>query len=56
MADELRTMKLKVGAKKIEDGIEETLTYYDFPCEHWTSIRTNNILSGLIKKFVAEPV
>ena len=34
-------MKLKEAAKKAEDGIEETLTYCDFPSEHWTRIRTN---------------
>ena len=34
-------MKLKEAAKKVEDGIEETLTYCDFPSEHWTRIRTN---------------
>ena len=34
---ELRTMKLKEAAKKVEDGIEETLTYCDFPSEHWTA-------------------
>ena len=28
---ELRAMKLKEAAKKVEDGIEETLTYCDFP-------------------------
>ena len=39
---ELRAMKLKEAAKKVEDGIEETLTYCDFPSEHWTRIRTNN--------------
>ena len=33
---ELRAMKLKEAAKKVEDGIEETLTYCDFPSEHWT--------------------
>lgn len=27
----LRAMKLKEAAKKVEDGIEETLTYCDFP-------------------------
>ena len=32
-------MKLKEAAKKVEDGIEETLTYCDFPSEHWTRIR-----------------
>ena len=41
---ELRAMKLKEAAKKVEDGIEETLTYYDFPSEHWTRIRTNNVI------------
>ena len=29
---ELRAMKLKEAAKKVEDGIEETLTSCDFPC------------------------
>ena len=31
---ELRAMKLKEAAKKVEDGIEETLIYCDFPSEH----------------------
>ena len=31
---QLREMKLKEAAKKVEDGIEETLTYCDFPSEH----------------------
>ena len=44
---ELRTMKLKEAAKKVEDGIEETLTYCDFPSEHWTRIRTNNVIERL---------
>ena len=29
------------------DGIEETLTYCDFPSEHWTRIRTNNVIERL---------
>ena len=37
---ELNAMKLKEAAKKVEDGIEETLTYCDFPSEHWTRIRS----------------
>ena len=44
---ELRAMKLKEAAKKVEDGIEEALTYYDFPSEHWTRIRTNNVIERL---------
>ncbi len=45
--EELRAMKLKEAAKKIEDSIEETLTYCDFPFEHWTRIRTNNVIERL---------
>ena len=44
---ELRAMKLKEAAKKVEDGIEETLTYCDFPSEHWTRIRTSNVIERL---------
>lgn len=40
-------MKLKEAAKKVEDGIEETLTYYDFLSEYWTRIRTNNVIERL---------
>ena len=40
-------LKLKEAAKKVEDGIEETLTYCDFPSEHWTRIRTNNVIERL---------
>jgi len=45
--EELKVMKLKEAAKKIEDGIEETLTYCNFPSEHWTKIRTNNVIERL---------
>ena len=44
---ELRAMKLSEAAKKVEDSIEETLTYADFPFEHWTRIRTNNVIERL---------
>ena len=43
----LREMKLDKAAKKVEDGVEETLTYADFPLEHWTRIRTNNVIERL---------
>ena len=45
--EKLCSMRLKVAAKKMEDGIEETLTYCDFPSEHWTRIRTNNVIERL---------
>ncbi|MDD6644058.1 MAG: IS256 family transposase [Firmicutes bacterium] len=44
---ELKAMKLPEAAKKIEAGIEETLTYCDFPSEHWTKIRTNNVIERM---------
>ena len=44
---ELKAMKLKEAANKLENGIEETLTYYDFPSEHWIKIRTNNVIERL---------
>ena len=30
-----------------ENCTEETLTYCDFPSEHWTRIRTNNVIERL---------
>jgi len=47
IAAALREMKLKEAAKKVEDSIEETLTYMDFPYEHWLRIRTNNVIERL---------
>lgn len=43
----LREMKLKEAAKKVENSVEETLTYMAFPFEHWTRIRTNNAIERL---------
>ena len=43
----LREMKLKEAAIKVENSIDETLTYMDFPYEHWTRIRTNNVIERL---------
>ena len=40
----LEKMKLKEAAKKIKDGIDETLAYTAFPYEHWLKIRTNNVI------------
>ena len=44
VAEELRSMKLKEATKKTEDGIEETLTCFDFSSKHWTRIHTNNVI------------
>ena len=47
VAEKLRKMKLNKAADKLLDGIAETLTYMDFPEEHWKKIRTNNAIERL---------
>ena len=42
VARQLREMKLSAAAQKVEESIKETLTYMDYPTEHWNRIRTNN--------------
>lgn len=54
VAQDLREMKLKEAAKKVEDSIKETLSYMDFPYEHWLRIRTNNVIERLNREIVAE--
>jgi putative transposase len=46
----LEAMKLKEAAKKVQESIIETLSYYDFPREHRIRIRTNNALERIIKE------
>ena len=47
VSNKLKEMKLSKAAKKIEEGINETLTYMNFPSEHWVRIRTTNVLERL---------
>lgn len=47
VVEKLRELKLRAAAKKVEDSIGETLTFMDFPSQHWTRIRTNNTLERL---------
>ena len=44
---EYENVALLVAIAVNEDGIEETLTYCDFPSEHWTRIRTNNVIERM---------
>lgn len=43
IAAKLREMKLLSAVKKIKESVGETLTYMDFPTEHCSRIRTNNL-------------
>jgi transposase-like protein len=46
----LKGMKLSNAARIVEEGAKETLSYYDFPSQHWRSIRTNNPLERLMRE------
>ena len=43
----LQEMKLGKAAAVVAEGVEETLSYYAFPREHWRCLRTNNPLERL---------
>ena len=43
----LEGMRLGAAAKVVREGYLETLTYTDFPMQHWTRIRTNNAIERL---------
>lgn len=46
----LRTMKLPKASQAVAEGIEETLSYMSFPREHWTRLRTNNVLERIMRE------
>ena len=50
IVEKLRTMKLARAAEIIESGIDETLSYYALPPEHWRCLRTNNPLERLMRE------
>jgi len=40
-------MRLRAAAQTLKEGIDESLTYMEFPRNHWTRIRTNNALERM---------
>lgn len=50
VVEKLRRMKLEKAAELVEKSVEETLSYMDFPYEHWTRLRTNNGLERIMKE------
>jgi transposase-like protein len=48
--EKLRAMKLAKAAEIVENGIEENLSYYSLPPEHWRCLRTNNPLERLMRE------
>lgn len=50
VAVKLREMKLNSAAECVEQGVEETLSYMEYPREHWRNLRTNNPLERVIRE------
>jgi putative transposase len=48
--EKLRALRLTRAAELVEAAVEETLTYYAFPEEHWRRIRTNNPLERILRE------
>jgi len=46
----LTEMKLAKAARVVEEGVGETLSYMQFPREHWTRVRTNNPLERIMRE------
>jgi putative transposase len=50
VAIKLREMRLARAAEIVEAGIDETLSHYAMPPEHWRCLRTNNPLERLMRE------
>ena len=50
VAGKLDKIKLSKAAARVREGIEETLTYYQFPPEHRRQIRTNNPMERIMRE------
>jgi transposase-like protein len=50
VVEKLRLMRLAKAAEIVENGIDETLSYYAMPPEHWRCLRTNNPLERLMRE------
>jgi len=50
VAEKLKAMKLHTAAKTLEEGILETLSYTEFPREHWRKLRTNNPMERIMRE------
>jgi len=50
VVEKLRMMRLARAAEIVEAGIDETLSYYAMPPEHWRCLRTNNPLERLMRE------
>jgi len=50
VVDKLVALRLAQAAAIVREGVEETLSYMAFPREHWTRLRTNNVLERIMRE------
>jgi transposase-like protein len=50
VVEKLEAMRLGQAATIVRTGVDETLSYMAFPREHWTRIRTNNVLERIMRE------
>jgi transposase-like protein len=50
ISEKLTAMRLTNSAKTLRSGFEETLSYMHYPREHWTRLRSNNMLERIMKE------
>ena len=50
VVEKLQGMRLGKAADAVREGVEETLSYMEFPPEHWRQIRTNNPLERIMRE------
>jgi putative transposase len=53
LVDSLHELKLAESAKLLAMGIEDGLSYYCFPQEHWSRLRTSNPVNRLTRQLHA---
>jgi transposase-like protein len=50
VVQKLQERKLERAAQLVREAVEETLSYMEFPSEHWRSLRTNNPLERIMRE------
>jgi transposase-like protein len=50
VVEKLRRMRLGKAAECVESGVAETLSYMNYPSEHWRMLRSNNVLERIMRE------
>ena len=50
VVEKLKAMKLRKAAELVDNAMDETLTFYAYPPQHWIKLKTNNPMERLLKE------